>query len=132
MTDNAGVAATVRKLAQLAFALGVIATIYVSVAPRSGMPQVDVWDKFAHGAMYFSLSIAALIGFRRGLRAAWICAGVCLLGVALELLQATLPYRTGSFDDVIANAAGIALAAAVIVLLDYFLSTLYRRRRNLG
>lgn len=109
-------------LARLAFAVGVVANFYLSVARPSTLPGIEVWDKLLHAGMYCSLSIAALIGFQGRLSTAWICLAVFALGVALELVQAVLPYRNFSLGDLIANGVGIALGVAFVHAIEWLWS----------
>ena len=111
-----------RLLARLAFSVGVLADIYLALARPSGLPEVDVWDKYLHGAVYCLLGVAALVGFGRRLSSVSICALVFLLGVLLEFVQAVLPYRSFSIGDMVANGVGVGIGALVVCLFERYLS----------
>ena len=110
-----------RLLARLAFSVGVVADIYLSVERPSGLPGLDVWDKLLHGAMYCLLGVAALVGFGRRLSSVSICALVFLLGVLLEFVQAVLPFRSFSIGDMVANGVGVGIGALVVFLFERYL-----------
>ena len=96
----------------------VTVVVVLSLIPAGPLPEVahGYDDKLAHTLPYCVLMgwFAVSADRRRWHRIAlWVLA----LGVALECAQALLPYRTGSLADVFANSAGIALGAAVTLLI---------------
>ncbi len=92
--------------------LGVLACVVLSLMPAQRLgDMVPGTDKLHHSAAYFTLMLwhGWLLAQPRALRRA---AGfLFLLGLALEALQAFLPWRSGNDPfDLLANAAGIGLA----------------------
>lgn len=101
----------VRRLARLAFYLGLAVVVALSVMPAESVPAPGLWDKAGHALAYGALATAGGIGYR-GLRAVLLLGlGLLLFGAALELVQAFLPGREASLHDLLANAIGIALGS---------------------
>ena len=105
-----------RLAAKLAFAVGVVAVIFLSVTPRP-VPTSGVLfsDKVQHVAAYAALALAGGIGFAG--MAGRVAVGVFALGLALEGVQAFVPGRLAGLDDVVANSigVGVGIAAAIAV-----------------
>lgn len=97
--------------AWLAFVLALAAGILVvSLLPARVVSVVNVWDKLEHSTAYLLLALAgAGIVERRGYVAV---AGLAVLfGALVEVAQGTLTTtRMMDWHDVVANAAGIAVA----------------------
>ncbi len=99
-----------RRAAAVAFWVCAAAARGRALGPATGGPSLG-WDKANH-----VLAFAVLCGLGIG---AWPRAGarlaVALLayGIAIELLQALVPAREADALDVVADAAGIALAGLV-------------------
>jgi VanZ family protein len=63
-------------------------------------------DKWIHGLAFFGLSaLAQLAGFKPR---TWLIA-LLLYGIAIELVQSTIPYRSASIADIGADLTGITL-----------------------
>lgn len=81
---------------------------------------IGPYDKIIHFAMYVLLYFLAASAFRRsplrriGYLAAWALVYSALIGAATELLQGTVPARSASFTDWVADTAG---AAASMIFL---------------
>jgi hypothetical protein len=86
-----------RKLARLAFYLGLLIVVALSLIPQDAVPAPRIWDKASHVMAYAALAATGGVGYR-GLR-------------SLELAQSFLPDRIASFQDILANAIGIALGS---------------------
>ena len=69
------------------------------------------WDKLNHVAAFAALAVTASLGFAR----AWARVGVSLLayGALIEVVQAFIPNRSADWDDLLADAIGIALGLAL-------------------
>jgi VanZ family protein len=102
------------------------AIIFVlSSLPGSAYPKTNLInaDKLVHVALYGLLGGLCARGFVRGTgRGAWAALGLAALlsalyGVTDELHQAFVPGRNSDWRDVVADAAGSVLGAAVVVLL---------------
>lgn len=89
--------------------------LYLSLAPSTALPKVDLWDKAEHAVAYTALTLAWLFAFpRRPLETA---GGVFALGVGIELAQASMHFgRVGHLYDVVANVVGV-LAGLLIARL---------------
>ncbi len=78
------------------------------------------FDKFAHFAMYFSLSFVFFIENHkstRPIRKGWIVLDTVVLGISLEFIQFLFTnYRTGNFYDAVFNSIGV-LAGSVLYFL---------------
>jgi len=86
--------------------------LYFSIAVLPGAEAVS--DKTMHLFAFFVL--AALIYFSiQGSKHAVLHAMLfsLLYGIAMELMQTQIPWRTGSLGDVAADAIGIALVIGI-------------------
>ena len=90
----------------------VAVVVVLSLIPTPTVPPVTGTfdDKIAHCLVY-----ATIMGWFAVItpRPSWwrLAGAVIALGVALELCQGALPYRTASFADVLANTLGVLLGA---------------------
>ncbi len=92
----------------LAGAVGVLSLLPQTAPPGDGI------DLALHVMTYAGLMVLFAMGFRR----LWLgAAGLFLYSSLLELLQAFVPGRNGSLEDIAANATGIG----VVVLIGVFL-----------
>lgn len=85
------------------------AIVYFSLAPTATVSLEQGWDKIYHLLAYLTLMLwfAQACERRRWPMLAFVCMG---LGVLLEFAQRYSEYRTFSYDDMVANAAGVAVA----------------------
>jgi VanZ family protein len=95
-----------------------VATAFAMVAgclvPNRWLPRLPN-DKLMHFAAYALLSAIALrIARGPGETAAWLL-GLLVAGWLVECLQALVPDRNFCWNDILANAAGIAVVAALAV-----------------
>jgi len=111
------------RLFRLAFWLGVGGLVLVSLTPGKSLPRIE-HDLLYHAASYAGLALLAALGHDSERTTAYAFAGLVILGAALELAQNFVAGRTGSVDDLLANAAGVC----VVTLLR----ALYRHRRRKG
>jgi VanZ family protein len=87
----------------------VVATLFALNPAPAGLPGIPFADKVAHLATY--LVLAALVD------AGWPQTGftwrkwllLLVYGLAIELVQSTIPSRDFSLADLAANLAGVAL-----------------------
>lgn len=86
---------------------------WLALQPVSELPIQNFNDKLAHALGLGSLTLAAGV-----LYPAWspIRAGGLLLayGVAIELAQATVPWRSASLGDLLADAVGVLMAVLLL------------------
>ncbi len=105
-------------LAQLVIALcsgGAMAyAAFVLTAPGIGPPPLFPFqDKVFHAACFAALTGPGVLALPR--RYLWFWVGhMAFLGIGIELVQwKYIPTRTGSIDDFLADAVGIAAAVVV-------------------
>lgn len=94
----------------MAFAIGLVAVIVLSLLPSNTLPSLDLWDKIEHAVAYALLAATGCVGF--GLMAPRtqfaVLVGLTAMGGLIELAQ-PLSGRTASIEDMLANVIGIAL-----------------------
>lgn len=97
-----------RRLVLLVWVCSVAETIHVSLLPRIELP-VNFWnaDKFYHLVTYAWLGALPLFVFVSRKRAQAAAYAMIGLGVLLEWAQASIPGRSASFLDALANAVGV-------------------------
>jgi VanZ family protein len=88
--------------------------VFLSLRPSGAeMPAIPFADKLIHGTGYGLLAVLAVCLFERGKRWRALLWLLCLGGL-IELAQGLLPTgRMMEAADLLANAIGIALGAAV-------------------
>lgn len=93
----------------------VVVSVGVSVTPGLPTFTVPYSDKIFHALTYFVLMIW-FAGIYRD-RWYWLLAlGLAMMGVAIEFIQTTVPYRFFDSYDLLANVIGIALGWALALL----------------
>jgi len=108
---------TGRNLCRVAFGVGVIAIVVLSLLPQADMPDVHMSDKVNHALAYGSVMLAGGLGFWLPRQRLLVVGGLFLLGGAMELLQGLTPTRHMSLLDLGANVVGIAAGWLLAVLL---------------
>lgn len=100
----------------LIYAAVLAAVLYLALAPSDSVPGVRLWDKAQHALTWAGL---ALLGLAFWPRRPWAIAAFTLVfGVAVEVLQASLPLgRSGDFLDFLADAVGVAAALGLALPL---------------
>lgn len=99
-----------------AVAVSVAALFYLSLTPSDALPSVSMTDKVQHALGFFCLTLAYGLMFPRARTA--VTAGVVCLGVAVEVLQAIMPFgRSAELGDLIADAVGIVAGLVLVRLL---------------
>ena len=116
-------------LFRMAFFVGLLAVIILSVIPKEAVPSIGLPDILAHMAAYAALALAGGIAVRRARSVFMLAAGLLLLGAGLELVQALLPGRLASGYDMLANVVGITLGSAAAISTN---TVMNRRPRILG
>lgn len=98
---------------RLAVFLAACATIvWLSLAPTTGVPEVNLWDKLQHAGAYLGLALLGTWAVRA--RSWTLAAGLFALGVGVEIAQGTMGWgRQGDALDALANSVGIALGLGV-------------------
>ena len=105
----------VRKLAKIAFFIGLVAIIALSLAPQETLPETDMWDKLNHALAYGGLAVFGGIGFKGWRALLMVGLGLVVLGAGLELAQSVTPNRDGSIYDAVANLVGVAIGSLATV-----------------
>jgi VanZ family protein len=126
-----------RALEVVAVAWAVL-VIVLSLVPDD--PSADVaWDKFCHAGAYAVLMVLGLMVLRgrgrgrvRGRSATVVGVAIVALGGVIEVLQAKVVDRDGSFGDLLADAIGVAAGAVVFRVLAILDRRRRRRRHDLG
>ena len=78
----------IQTLSKIGFVIGLIAVIALSVLPAGSTPDLEIFDKLAHLAAYAALALAGGIAFSGSRSVFILVAGLLLLGIGLELVQA--------------------------------------------
>ena len=97
----------------LAFGIFVSLTIG-SLIPRLALSPDHGIDLAVHGAVYAIVTVLTVLLFVRPLMSATY---IFALSCTIEIMQAFMPGRIGSWVDVAANGFGIAMAFGVVRLL---------------
>lgn len=91
---------------------------YLALMPEPP-PSVDLgWDKLNHSSAFAALAFAACFGFPHPVRRQ--CAGLAgtlAYGGLIEIVQLYIPGRTGEWADLLADALGIGVGAALALLI---------------
>jgi len=124
--------APLRRVAAVAFGLGAIAVIFVSLLPGKEVPSLGFWDKAEHFVAYAGLGgLGALACWQRR-RASVIplILMLWLLGAGAELAQAASPGRSPELGDAVANALGACVGVFLLrsAFLPLYLVGLQRLR----
>ncbi len=82
-------------------------------------------DKLLHFTAFALLTLLASRLVDTVWQLAWACAGLLVLGWVIECLQRWVPGRSFCWRDLLANAAGIACAASLVLSLEFFFLQIY-------
>ena len=104
-----------QRLARIAFALGVLLIVYLSLIPTEELPSLGLWDKLEHALAYGLVAVTGGIGWA-GRGRAWtlLAAGLVALGVLLEFLQSFVPGRFTDPGDALSNLIGTLLGLGMV------------------
>ncbi len=99
----------------LALLLAVVC--YFAFVPRPPGLHFDNADKLQHMAAFVCLSACAALSLRPG-HSRLFSAGLAMLafGLLIELVQFYIPERSADWQDVLADAVGIAAGLATVAL----------------
>ena len=83
--------------------------------------HIPHWDKVAHFGLFGITGLVAAYSaeFLKPMRMRILfgLAFALVLGVSSEVIQTLIPYRTGSFYDLLADVAGVSLSLLLYALL---------------
>ncbi len=75
-------------------------------------------DKLLHFSAFLALAISSSLALTPGRRSGWrVVAGLLVYGTLIEIVQAFVPGRDASVQDLLADAAGIAAGLTLCALL---------------
>ena len=91
----------------------VLAVLVLSLLPVAYLPEqaATVWDKAQHAFGFAVLTVLGLWAYPS--RARLVLPGLLLLGALIEFAQGATGWRHGDWQDLLANAVGVALGAVV-------------------
>ncbi|MGE3297104.1 MAG: VanZ family protein [Porticoccaceae bacterium] len=94
------------------FGVALTLATWIALRPITAEEWFSGQDKLLHMAAYVSFYLWGGVSFPD---ARWrLPAALLAYGVAIEWLQSLTPYRTMSLADVVANALGLVLGAALL------------------
>ena len=89
----------------------VVSWLAFTPAPPPGLDSV--WDKLNHFAVFALLTVTSCVGYTSRWR---VAAALLGYGIFIECVQALIPERTAEAADVLADAVGITIGLAVVVI----------------
>jgi VanZ family protein len=106
-----------QRLAALAWWLAMVAGTVVALLPVQYLdsPVFNWWDKAQHAVSFAVLTLWVLLLWSA--RTRHILLGMLVYGGALELAQAWTGWRYGEWADWAADAAGVAFAFLLFMVL---------------
>jgi VanZ family protein len=115
-----------RRLRLMVFAAAVAVVLWATLAPSRDLPSVNLWDKAEHALAFFGLTFLGVWAMPH-----WrlrVAAAVLLLGIAIEIAQATMPLgRDGDIRDAVADSLGILIGLPTALLAREMLHRLWPR-----
>lgn len=104
----------IRTLWIVIFAATLFGSLSTSVGPPSLFPHAD---KLFHFGAWATLSGLAFLAFAGRYNRFAIPSALLVASALIEVAQTFIPGRSGSFDDLAANALGVALGSLVGLML---------------
>jgi len=95
-------------LNKVIFYCAVLVGCVIAFSPPEAGLQPQLNDKLLHTVGFFSIAVLCHLAHPKA-RAYLLVLGLALLGLAIEFVQAYLPYRTFSLWDWVADLSGILL-----------------------
>lgn len=84
------------------------AIIYLATTSQPYPIPSAASDKVNHILAFFQLAVVTRLAWP-ALGKVWVIAGLMAFGLAIEVVQAQLPYRTFAISDILADGVGIAI-----------------------
>jgi len=98
--------------------------LFLTTKEPSGLPKIQIQhlDKLVHGVLFGGTSLFLLLGLKKKNPEQNFLGTLAVLtsisyGVVIECIQFFLPYRSFSFEDMVANTLGAVLAFDLYCLL---------------
>ena len=96
---------------RLALALQIVVVLYLALTSRPP-PALDLgWDKLNHLTAFSVMAFTGILGFAS--RGRLVGAGLLAYGMLIEWLQSMTPDRQAQWQDVLADAVGIAIGLVI-------------------
>lgn len=105
------------KLFRVVFVVALLVTLWATMAPMSDVAATSINDKLAHFVTFFGLMFLADFACQQD---RWRVSKPLLLffyGFLIECIQYFIPYRSFSWLDFIADAAGVLGYLLLVPLL---------------
>ena len=84
----------------------------LSLLPSEQMPQIfNFWDKAQHAIAFFAISVVGFSTFPSAIFR--VSSGLLVYGVGIELAQAATGWRSGDWQDWMADVLGVGAAHLV-------------------
>jgi len=110
------------RIARILFLLATLVVWVLSLLPAPDLPNAGISDKLEHVIAYFVLATLGSLAFRGRRNAFLLFVLLCVMGVAIELLQNFSPGRSPELADAVADgigaAAGVVTGAAFAFVLS--------------
>ena len=99
-----------RQTLRIGYWLACVVVSVLSLMPLAYLPPVafDWWDKAQHALAFMLLGTLGLLAYPQAVLRLLI--GLLVFGAVIELAQATTGWRYGDWQDLLANALGLAIA----------------------
>jgi len=101
------------------------AVVVAALLPNTQPPADGGFDHYVHATVFAGLTIVTFIA----LPILWIDAAIAFtVSVLIEVAQLFVPNRSGSLDDIAANAIGVTIAVALLIVWTRYLSPRRKKR----
>ena len=106
------------RIARPILILSLVGITILSLIPitKDSYLSVNIWDKAQHASAYIYLTLLVWASASPHRITQRHVALLMAYGIAIEGIQACLPWRSFSFLDMGANASGVALGFALILI----------------
>jgi len=84
-----------------------LTVVILCVIPAPQLVEVSNVDKVEHVLAFAALSFVFLRAYHR--HTLWVITGCVVLGLAIELVQYFIPWRSAEFADLVADVFGVLL-----------------------
>lgn len=100
------------------FAAAIALILYLSLAPTTAIPSVNLWDKLEHATAYLGLTVLGIWCFPAS---RWkVFAALVAVGAGVEIAQATMGFgRDGDIRDAVANTIGAAIGLVIAWIIRW-------------